>query len=310
MSLLAQIVSPLVPVAMVIGLGYLAGCLRLARQDSVLITRLVLDWIFPPMLLAGMATTPRGQLLDGRFIGCALLSMMGMYLLVLLAGYRCGDRRVAALRAFVCAFPDAAFMGIPILAAMFGPSSLYAVLVVNLVSSLVMIPLTTLLLEEPGRHGHRTAVFVETLTAALKRPLVWAPLLGIVLSLTGTVLPKPVYSGLTLIGCATSGVSLFCLGLIISGVVLRLTREVWLVIALKNLLHPLVTIGLLLGLGLHGTSARELLLLSALPSATMTAMFANEARAYEAEASGAILLGTLLSLITFPLVIWLSAGLL
>jgi hypothetical protein len=41
---------------------------------------------------------------------------------------------------------DAAFMGIPILQVMFGPSSIYSALVLNLVASLLTIPLATMLL--------------------------------------------------------------------------------------------------------------------------------------------------------------------
>ncbi len=49
------------------------------------------------------------------------------------------------MKALVCAYPDMAYFGAPILAAMFGPSGFLAVLVGNLVTSIVMLPLTIVL---------------------------------------------------------------------------------------------------------------------------------------------------------------------
>ena len=58
--MLDHIVESLVPVAFVILLGFIAGKRRkLSHSDSLLITRLVLNWIFPSLLLAGMASTPQ-----------------------------------------------------------------------------------------------------------------------------------------------------------------------------------------------------------------------------------------------------------
>ncbi len=59
--------------------------------------------------------------------------------------YRYREPKAATLKAFVNSYQDGAFMGSPILQAMFGLSSLYSVLL-NLVGSLVMVPLTTMLL--------------------------------------------------------------------------------------------------------------------------------------------------------------------
>lgn len=310
MNTIEMVFAPLIPVAIVIAMGYMAGKMRqLKPEDSLLVTRLVLTWIFPSMLFVGMATTPRDDLLNGHFIICALLGLMLMYGAAFLWGYlklRC--LRAATLKAFVCAFPDAAFMGIPILALLFGPSSVYSVLIINLVSSLVMIPLTAMLLNigQPGQNNG-LFIFAKTVCLSLKKPLVWAPALGIVLSLTDIVLPRPIQQGFTLIGSATSGVSLFCLGLIISSVKIRLSADIWGNVILKNSLHPILMYVLTLMLGVSGLLQREIILLAALPSATMTAMFANEARIYEGEASTSILLGTVLSLFTFALAIYLTA---
>ncbi len=149
MQIIENIIAALVPVAFIIALGYLAGKQgKLKPDDSLLLAKLVLTWIFPSLLLVGMANTPREQLLNYKFILATLVGMMGMYALGFLLGWlRFRSPLKATLKGFVVAFPDAAFMGIPIMHSLFGASSLYAILVLNLVASLLMIPLTTMLLD-------------------------------------------------------------------------------------------------------------------------------------------------------------------
>jgi malonate transporter and related proteins len=310
MDTVFSIIEAIVPVAFVIALGFTAGKRhKLKPEDSQLITRLVLEWIFPALLLLGMATTPREQLLDYKFVLATMIGIMGMYLIGLLWGWlKFRELRMATLKGFVAGFPDAAFMGIPILASLFGPTSIYPVLVLNLAALLVMIPVTTTLLNIGAGKGGGAGTLFNAMFEAVQKPLVWAPALGIAISLLGIELPSVAKNSLKLIGEATSGVSLFCLGLIMSSHQMRLSTEVWGNVLLKNVLHPVFMFGICLLFAVEGILEREIILLCALPSATITAMFANDARLYEAEAAASILLGTILSIATFSIVIWLTAG--
>jgi malonate transporter len=308
--MLERIVGPLVPVAFVIILGFAAGKRKkLNHSDSMVISRLVLNWIFPALLLAGMASTPRAQLLDVRFIVATFIGIMGMYLLALAIGwFRYRELKAATLKAFVCGYPDAAFMGIPILQTMFGPASLYSVLVINLVASLVMIPLTTMLLTMASGKGSGAKAFIDSISTAIRRPLMWAPAIGILCSLLAIKLPPLMSESLNLIGKATPGVSLFCLGLIMSSVKLKLSGEVWANMGLKLILHPALMVAAVSLLSVKVIYAQQMILLCALPSATIPAMFANEADAYRSEAATSILLSTMLSLVTFSIAIYLIDG--
>ncbi|HUA56416.1 MAG TPA: AEC family transporter [Candidatus Sulfotelmatobacter sp.] len=305
-----QIARPVLPVAFVIALGFLAGERgKLSQSDSLLISRLVLTWIFPALLLVGMANTPRAQLLDVRFVVATFIGLMGMYAVAFAIGwYRHRELKVAALKGLVCGYPDGAFMGIPILASMFGPGSLYSILVLNLVASLVMMPLTTMLLAIASGTQSGAKAFVSSIAQAVRRPLMWAPAIGIAVSLLGIKLPTVLGDGLKLLGEATPGVSLLCLGLIMSSVKLKLSLDVWGNLGLKLLLHPALMIGVALALSVTGIYAQQMILLCALPSATISAMFANEAGAYRSEAATSILVSTVVSLITFSAVIYLVNG--
>ncbi|MFM0268704.1 AEC family transporter [Paraburkholderia sediminicola] len=308
--MLDRIAGPILPVAFIIVLGFLAGKRgKLNHSDSLLISKLVLNWIFPALLLVGMASTPRSQLLDFRFVVATFIGIMGMYATAFAIGwFRYRELKAATLKGFVNGYPDAAFMGIPILQVMFGPGSLYSVLVLNLIASLVMIPLTTMLLTVASGEGSGTKAFVSSIWAAVRRPLMWAPAIGILCSLLAIKLPPVLADSLNLLGKATPGVSLFCLGLIMSAVKLKLSGEVWMNIGLKLLMHPALMIGATVLLSVKGVYAQQMILLCALPSATIPAMFANEAGAYRSEATTSILLSTVLSVVTFSFAIYLIDG--
>jgi predicted permease len=305
-----RIVGPVLPVALIIVLGFVAGKRkRLTHSDSLLISRLVLGWIFPALLLVGMASTPRAQLFDFRLIFATFIGIIGMYLAALLIGWwRYRELKAATLKGFVCGYPDAAFMGIPILQVMFGPSSIYSVLVLNLIASLLMIPLTTMLLTIASGKGSGTQAFIASVSSAVRRPLMWAPALGILLSLLDVKLPPVLADAFNLLGKATPGVSLLCLGLIMSSVKLKLSNEVWGNLGLKLLIHPALMFAATVLLGVRGLYAQQMILLCALPSATIPAMFANEAGAYQSEAATSILVSTVLSVITFSAAIYLVDG--
>lgn len=308
--MLERIVGPILPVALVILLGYLAGKRgRLHHGDSLVISRLVLGWIFPALLLVSMASTPRSQLFDAKLISATFVGIMGMYLLALLIGWlNRRELKASTLKAFVTAYPDAAFMGIPILQVMYGDGSIYTVLVLNVIASLLMIPLTTMLLTLASGDSDGWTAFRASLWQALRRPLLWAPALGILCSLLELRVPPLLAEAFTLMGKATPGVSLLCLGLIMSAEPMRMSREVWSNLGLKLLLQPALMIGAILLLGARGVHAQQMILLAALPSATIPAMFANEAGAYQNEAATTILVSTVLSILSFPVAIYLIDG--
>lgn len=308
--MLDRIVGPILPVALVIILGYIAGRRgRLNRADSLVISRLVLGWIFPALLLVSMAATPRSQLFDVKLISATFIGIMCMFLISLLIGWlRYRELKAATLKGFVTAYPDAAFMGIPILQAMFGSGSIYTVLVLNLIASLLMIPLTTMLLTVASGDRSGWQAFRSSISQAVRRPLMWAPALGILCSLLQLKMPPMLAETFSLMGKATPGVSLLCLGLIMSSVALKLSREVWGNLGLKLLLQPALMIGAICLFGAKGIYAQQMILLAALPSATIPAMFANEAGAYQSEAATTILVSTVLSIITFPFAIYLVDG--
>jgi len=144
------ILQSLVPLAFVIFLGWLAGWRKIidAKHSSSLATY-VMSFSFPCLLFAKTATTSLQNLINYRFIAGLSLGLLGMYLVVFL--FNRYLRRLSISHscqtAFVSSFPDMAFMGIPIFLVLFGEESLISIVIGNLITSLIMIPVTVSILE-------------------------------------------------------------------------------------------------------------------------------------------------------------------
>jgi hypothetical protein len=93
-----------------------------------------------------------------------------------------------------------------VLAAVTGPSAVLPVVVGNLVSSLVLLPVTLALLEagKNGNRGHQgLTVIWRAVLGSIRQPLVIAPVVGVVVALLGWHPPEAIHNSLTLMGDAS-----------------------------------------------------------------------------------------------------------
>ncbi len=313
--MLNTIATTLVPVAFVMFLGYWAGYRNyFGATDRAQLTKLVLTWLLPPLLIAGMLQTPRADLIDYRIPLLFVVGLLVPYLVVLL-----GCRYVlkwglsaSTLRTDLLVFPDMVFMGVPILGALFGPSSLYPILIANLVPVLFILPITNVLLRldsakstpDSAKGTSAGAQAFKTIVKAVCAPRVWLPFIGIAFVVLDVHVPQFAVLSLQLIGGATTAISLFVSGLIIAQEKVSLTPAVAVDTLVKNLVCPAVMLAIVLALGINGVIAKEAVLLVGLPSAVITTMFAEESGKLQAESSTTILGTRVFSFISIPILIW------
>ena len=310
--MIEAVLNGVLPVAFVIALGWMAGWFKLLKhEDAGVLAVLVIRFALPLALFEGAIRTAPSKLSNLGFVGCLTLGLMGSYLLALVLGRVVfkHDLRTAIMQALVCGYPDMAYFGAPILAAMFGASGFLAVLVGNLITSIVMIPLTMILFRVSGKreagHGWEDAAHIlgSSLVNALKSPIVFLPLAGIILSFAHVTLPGPVLASVDQIAKAAGGVSLFALGLMLYGEKISVNREIVFNIGLKNFVQPaLMVLGTFI-FGLKGELASQVLITGAVPTATAAAMFALRNKVYTAEATSTIFISTVLGLFTEALLI-------
>jgi predicted permease len=301
------ILNGLLPVAFVILLGWLSCRISLLKhEDAQVLAVLVIRFALPLALFEGAVKTPPDKLENLGMGACLTLGLMGSYLIALAVGrfvFR-HDLRTATMQALVCGFPDMAYFGAPILAAMFGPEGFLAVLIGNLVTSIFMLPLTIVLTRVSDKseagHGWQDVwhILSHSLVGAVINPIVWLPMLGIVLSFSHVTLPGPVFGAVDMIAKAAGGTSLFALGIMLYGEKFRINANVLTNLGIKNFLQPvLMVLGVAL-FGLVGGPAQQVIITGAVPTATAASMFALRNNTYTADATATILLSTLVGIVT------------
>lgn len=307
------ILNALVPIFFVLALGYLAG--RLKRVDNAHVgslNTLVMEYALPASLFAATWHTPRQALLD-QWSVVVVLSLGMLFIYAVAYGlqrrvFRLGAQE-AAVQTLTIALPNYASAGLPLVLAVFGPSQVIVVAVSIACGSIVLSPLTLVLLEigKPGDGGGSVLDHVWTaLWHSLVKPIVSAPVAGVILSFTGVPLPAVLGSSLDLIGRAGGGVALFLTGLILSAQPFKLDANVLSGALLKNVLHPLIAVLLVKLLPMGPDLARAAILLSAIPSGFFGVLFGLPYGVNSREAGSTLMASNVLGILTLAAAIYLT----
>jgi malonate transporter len=179
---------------------------------------------------------------------------------------------------------------------------------------LVISPVTLVLLECSSKSKEeRTRSFSKLLASAVfasvRRPIILAPLLGLLFPVLGLNVPTVFANSLDLLGKATIGLALFLTGLIFSAQPLHFSPGVMTAVFAKNIAQPVLMVILIFVFQLHGDLSREALLLTALPAGFFGTVFGARYGVNSTDASSTVVLSTALSAITIPVILVLSAHL-
>ncbi len=277
------ILLALAPAFFVMALGYGAGKLRVVDNHQVNgLNALVMDFALPASLLAATASAPRSEM----FAQAPLFAILGVVMLLVylawclfLRGSAKVSKADASVQALTIAFPNFAGVGLPIAAAVLGPTGTVPVAVAVAAGSILISPLTLVLAEmgsaKQGAAGETPAArMTRALRRALSKPVVLAPALGILISLSGLKLGAVVDASLLVIGQSAAGVALFLTGLILSAQSFRLDWKVAAATGIADVIRPLLTAAVVFAAPVSEDVAKTAILLSAIPSGFFGILFA------------------------------------
>jgi predicted permease len=317
-TMILSVVTVLLPVFFVLGLGYLAGRAKEFDADQRAgLNELVLDYALPAMLFVATVKTPRAQLLnEGPYVIALFIAFVGLFTIMVLVSKRIFRHSLgeAALQANLTSYPSVAFFGPPIFQGLFGPSSLISITLAATIASVTIVPLTVVLLEMHQQHNTTDdvrqfkALILQSFANTFKRPMVWAPLIGVGLVLLGLHVPQIVDNMLTLIGSTTSGASIFLAGLIIAAYDVKVDREIIVNVLVKMVVQPLLMAILVAAFGIGNPLAREAIVVCAIPTAVLAPLLAPRYSIYEVEASSTLIAAAVTMIVTLPLTILLLGG--
>ena len=308
------LVGALLPVFFVLALGYIAGKRHAFDADQAAgLSKLALGFALPASLFVSMTDIRRDLLLQqGRLVLALVVAHVGLFLVAWRLLSRIGSHRgvAAVILALMVSTSATAVFGIAVLHPLLGDTSTGTVGLVALAVNLVM-PMGVIFLEvessgtatSSGQPSSRKSQVIAGLKSGLRSPLLWAPVLGIVVVLVGIRIPKDVASSFAMIGSATSGVAVFAVGLTLAAHAFHLTRTVLVATLARITLQTAVLFALLRLLDVQGPFAREALVCCSFPLATAVVLFASRYKALVAESASTLLLSTLSLVLTVPITV-------
>ena len=136
------------------------------------------------------------------------------------------------------------------------------------------------------------------LVAALKEPVVWAPVAALALVLAGVSVSPVLDSSLKLLGSTTGGVALFASGIILYAQRVTLSWDVIAIVAARNVIVPGVLWAVLAAVGVSHMVLREAVLTSAIPVASIVVILAVQYKQAQREMASSLFLSNVLSILT------------
>ncbi len=312
------IVTALLPVFLVLALGYFAGRRKLVDNQNVSsLNVLLMQFALPLTLFISIAKTPQQVILENGQL--ALLLALGLIIVYAFAWWM--HRKIfnlslgdAAVQTLTVAFPNFASIGLPLVLPIFGQEASLSVAIAIAVGSVTISPMTLALLEldkaRKTADGHSVSAvhqFLVALGHSVRKPIFVGPMLGIVVALLGLKLPSLVGTALGPITAATAGIGLFLTGLMLSAQAIRVDTTVTLGAVLKNLLQPLLVFGLGKLLNVPIAITCQAALLTAIPAGFFGLVFGASSGIRPPVAGATLIVSSISSVITLSIAIWLLA---
>lgn len=293
-----------------IGLGYGAGRSGFFPPEATAyLTKFVFYFALSAMLFGFAANLSLGELLDLRAAAAYLWACSALYVLVMaIALLRRNKLDTAVIEAHCAVIGNTGFLGVPLLVVLLGPASVPTVLLVLTIDMIVFSSLFTMLIML-SRDGRVDRTLPRKLAMAVARnPMVMAMALGLIWSSTGLTVPAIANDFLTLLGAAATPGALFAIGASLADKTIERPRIVgWLSFG-KLVLHPALTaFAALILFGVEPQVAGVLIAAAALPVAGNVFILAQHYNTGVTRVSATILVSTLISIATVPVVIaWVT----
>jgi malonate transporter and related proteins len=146
----------------------------------------------------------------------------------------------------------------------------------------------------------------QRVRSAVTAPVVWAPVLALVLVLAGVQLPEVLVNAMKLLGSATTGVALFATRIVLFAQRITVSRFVVGAVAARNVVAPALLWVILAAIGMAHTDLRLAVLANALPAPAAAVIFAVQYRQGQREMASVVFFSSLGSLLTLAAFIALT----
>jgi hypothetical protein len=302
--------SALLPVVLLIVIGVLAGRAGWIREEAIKdLSNLVFMVLTPALLFRTMSTVHVEQL---NFKPVALYFVAALLLYGAMLVWQGWSRRAAVL-ALAVTFSNTVMIGIPLIGLAYGQAGLVTLFTLISVHSLVLLTLSTVVLElvaareeraaGQGGQRHMALTVLAAVKSGIIHPVPLPIILGLLFAQTGWVLPEVVDKPLHLLGSAFGPVAFVLVCVTLTQVQVGPYLKGALGISLlKNGVLPLLVALLGLGLGMQGLPLTVMIVTASLPMGANVFLFAQRYEVAQDLVTASLAVSTVIGLATVSLV--------
>jgi malonate transporter and related proteins len=298
------------PFFALIGLGYWAGRTRFFTQEATAyLTKFVFYFALSAMIFRFAANLELAEVWDGRLVVAYLWGTTCVYGIASMIGFLRGlDVQTTAIEAQCAVIGNAGFLGLPMLALLFGPQAIGPVMLV-IATDLIVFSTLIVILITLGRDGRMSLTIFRTIgTGLIKNPMIVAMTTGLIWSGLRIPIPVPMNDFLSILGGAATPGALFAIGAsLASKSAERVQVAAWLSFC-KLVLHPVfVAVSAIYLFHVEAFGAAMIIACAAMPVAGNIYMLAQHFGVAPQRVSAAILFSTTFSIFTLTAVIaWIN----
>ncbi|EKZ6392123.1 TPA: AEC family transporter [Klebsiella aerogenes] len=304
------ILGAILPVIITVLIGYISGKRKdFNWQQAGDINKIVMLYALPLSIFSNMVMTPRHIVMSMGPVAIAIILALILSFLIPLAIARYICKRslaLSTLQALAIGSPAVLFIGTSVLAFLFGTVSASLITVSSITQNVFQLPLVMILMSVATGDKSQNISFATRVINAIKQPVVWSPVVALILVLMDIHIPETVSMSLGLLGKASGGLALFAAGIVLYTRSIVITSATIITVIARNILVPGACYLILLKMGFSMEQIKQVVLTMAIPVGSIAIIIAMQYKSGEQEMASTMALSIITSIITMGAFIFLT----
>ena len=269
------------------------------------LTHFILNFTMPLLIITSLNSADlgdRGQIFFYIIVGLAFYAAMPFVGKLMNRLMKIDKEESPVYEAFYI-FPNNLFMGYPVCASLYGAGCIFFVSVFNLAYNILFFTYGNWLFKEADGHKKSAGEIVKSIV----NPGLLSSLGAVVLFLANIKLPDGVVEVCQFVGNITSPLSMIVIGSVIGSYsvkkLLKYSWKIYLICAFRLLIMPTATYFIMTALGFSGAMLGVAVISLGMPVGAMVSMGCVRAKKNEDLGAAGIVVSTILSLLTTPVLL-------
>ncbi|WP_410260634.1 AEC family transporter [Klebsiella pneumoniae] len=271
--------------------------------------KIVMLYALPLSIFSNMVMTPRHIVMTMGPVAVAIILALILSFVIPLLVARYLFRRdlaLSTLQALAIGSPAVPFIGTSVLAFLFGTVSASLITVSSITQNVFQLPLVMILMSVATGDKSQHISFGARVVNAIKQPVVWSPVIALIIVLADIHIPQTISMSLGLLGKASGGLALFAAGIVLYTRSIVITTATIVTVIARNILVPGACYLILLKMGFSMEQIKEVVLTMAIPVGSIAIIIAMQYKTGEQEMASTMALSIIASIITMGGFIFLT----